>query len=350
MPFQRPRTYKHLRGVYLLLLLCGTAWGASFTFKEPAVECSLSTADARERLAELMSGDKPICEQPGGLISDSVHLHPLERYGRILTQSNDSTVTAGVDTEELDSVALQQPEAVSTLTTPYENRDSLKAHLVKALCAFDRFKAVPSISRRYAFSHDHLLRLTSTKETPTELPWLMKLIDRAGRILYRYLWEPILNLLIRPLKALSWGLRLVVIIGGSMLVLAFLLLIARVIERVYPVIDSQLPTASGGSGIANRAVDWLQQARRHYGNQSLIEATDSLYRWLIGAFSGRRSIKRQEWWTNRQLLSLISTRIPERQKLAALIIAEYEAVVYGHQPPQPRDIEAIFSEIDGGGR
>jgi hypothetical protein len=231
----------------------------------------------------------------------------------------------------------------------FEEKDYQKKEkdLKIALYTYRAFSSVKKEApKQYRFSHKQYLSFVhSPEKEPEEMSWLMKQLQRLSMLFLKHIWEPFKEWIIAPLRGLALGWKIFLIAFAALALIFLIVTISRGIGRYFPESDyAETAADKPGRGRVTIRSDQFVLANRLADQGQYLKALEVFYFWFIEGFSGRGGIKRYEWWTNRQLLSLVEKRSPQNYRLSCSIVNQYESAVYGHRHIDPPALKQLISE------
>jgi hypothetical protein len=198
------------------------------------------------------------------------------------------------------------------------------------LAAYDRFRTLRRGNwERTVFLHSEFLPYTQLS-APHREPWAIRQIKRLlnltlGNILrffaprFAELWARMSGL---------WKAAAAAVL--ALLALLFILLLARALARSR-VVQERLSGEPFTAVPAVRTKDWIAEADSRLRAGDGRGALAALYCWFIFWVTERGFVRRQEWWTNRQLVDAVRRSRPAIAGFAQSLVDAYEETEYGHR-------------------
>jgi len=233
----------------------------------------------------------------------------------------------------------------------FETDSAFYANQYIAFAAWYKFQSPRTAPlKRYAMDHVRFLQILQKKETPQKVSfwirWLKTIIDwftinvlQPLKELISPEWEKIRSLF----SQLNTPSKIVVIVLFALLIMAATVILAHFAARMYPSSTYQLSEYA----LQSKAFDdWLKNARQlaHEGKSQ--EAIESLYRWFIDHSHKRHMVRRYEWWTNNQLVKVITRKYPKHAPFVKELISRYEETSYGHRSLPPVVLDRLLHEAE----
>ncbi len=265
---------------------------------------------------------------------------------RTVTASLDSPCTvAGAVRSDTGCIHPLQSYFARTDTSEYRHWDSSDCARAKtALLTFRHFSGISSQpNQKLLASHSAYLTLLRKPPEQKQAPWIVRKLSELWIIFKENVLAPLFASVREPLSKLNPVWRIIVLILVAFGVLAIVVFSTKFLARFYPESDYRQDTGHAGATRATPA-EWLNRAHNAASGKNYPQSVDFLYRWLVSFMSTRGIVRRHEWWTNRQFLSLIRHRSPGRVSVAEGIVRLYEDTFYGHRSPSEQAITSLLSE------
>jgi hypothetical protein len=248
---------------------------------------------------------------PGSIVSftgDTLCTHPLENYVF----------------ERSDSVVIRSGGCVM-------------------LAAYRAFGSVRQNKQPYSFSHKQFLAYAEPPP-PEKESWISRQLTKLLSWTFMQFFNFLLPRLAELWNGMSSQGKTVFAVVASLLLLVFLVAAARALSRSH-FVQLRLAPDTLPPIKSVRRIDWLARADASLKAGRHSEALSFLYAWFTVWLTEARIVTRQEWWTNRQLVTAVKRARPAIHGLAQSLVAVYEDAEYGHRAVDAASVSRIRNRI-----
>ncbi len=211
------------------------------------------------------------------------------------------------------------------------------------LAAYQAFRRIDQNEHAYSFSHTKFLAYAEPPKQPEE-SWISRQIKKFLGWTFMQLFHFLMPRLAELWNSLSAPGKTVVVAFAALLMLVFLAFIARALTHSHLVQRRLAPDVLPPIKTV-RKVNWLSKADASLRSEQYREALSFLYTWFTIWLTESGMIRRQEWWTNRQLIAAIERSRPAIGGLAQSLIAFYEDTEYGHRAVKAESVHELRNRI-----
>lgn len=211
------------------------------------------------------------------------------------------------------------------------------------LAAYQAFRRIRQNNHGYSFSHKKFLAYAEPPKQRSR-SWISRQLNKLLSWTFMRFFRFLAPRLAELWNSLSSSGKWAVIAVAALLMLVFLAFIARALTHSHFVQQRLAPDVLPPMKAARR-VDWLAHADASLQSGEYRKALAFLYTWFTVWSTQSGVIKRQEWWTNRQLIAAIDRSRPAIGSLAQSLIALYEDTEYGHRAVEADALSTLRSRI-----